>query len=159
MAGDVELPAGKHRFLLRARSLGRLWIDGKIVARTKPVTKRPPDGEEPVTPVAEAPLDGVRVHGYHQQEVFGEATIEPGVTGKSRVVLELVVGGKGHRTETGEVCVAMLSADGKSYELLGAGSTRLPLTDAAVEPVSVVDREVAGTVRRSTTPRRCCITE
>ena len=134
MAGDVELSAGKHRFLLRARSLGRLWIDGKIVARTEPVTKRPPDGEEPVTPVAQAPLDGVRVHGYHQQEVFGEATIEPGVTGTSRVVLELVVGGKGHRTETGEVCVAMLSADGKSYELLGAASTRLPLTDAAVEP-------------------------
>lgn len=135
MAGDVELPAGKHRFLLRARSQSRLWIDGKIVARTESVTKRPPDGEEPVTPVAEPPLDGMRVHGYHQQEVFGEATVDPGVTGKSRVVLELVVGGKGHRTETGEVCVAMLSADGKSYELLGAASTRLPLTDAAVEPV------------------------
>lgn len=135
MAGDVELPAGTHRFLLRARSQSRLWINGKIVARTEPVTIRPPDGEEPVTPVAEAPLDGVRIDGYHQQEAFGEATIEPDITGKSRVVLELVVGGKGHRTETGEVCVAMLSADGKSYEVLGAGSNRLPLTDAAVEPV------------------------
>jgi hypothetical protein len=135
MAGDVEIPAGKHRFLLRARSQSRLWIDGKIVARTEPVTKRPPDGEEPVTPVAEATLDGMRVHGYHQQEVLGEATIEADITGKSRVVLELVVGGKGYRTETGEVSLAMLSPDGKSYELLGAGSTRLPLTDAAVEPV------------------------
>ena len=140
MAADVELPAGTHRFLLRARSLGRLWIDGQVVARTEPVTKRPPDGEEPVTPVAKAPLDGARVHGYHQQEVFGEVTIAPGVTGKSRVVLELVVGGKGHRTETGEVCVAMLSADGKSYEVLvGQACSReacppLSLTDAAVEP-------------------------
>ena len=144
MAGDVELPAGTHRFMMRGRALGRLWINGKVVARTKPITKRPPDGEERVTPVAEPPLAGVRVHGYHQQEVFGEATIEPGVTGKSRVVLELVVGGKGHRTETGEVCVAMLSADGKSYELLGAGSTRLPLTDAAVEPaLSSIEESLA----------------
>lgn len=135
MAGDVELPAGTHRFLLRARAQSRLWIDGQIVARTEPITKRPPDGEEPVTPVAAAPLDGVRVHGYHQQEVFGKATIAPGATKKSRVVLELVVGDKGHRTETGEVCVAMLSADGKLYNLLGANSQRIPLTDADIEPV------------------------
>ncbi len=134
MAGDVELPAGKHRFLMRARALGRLWIDGKVVARTKPIAKRPPDGEEPVTPVTVPPLAGTRIHGYHQQEVFGEATIEPKANGKSRVVLELVVGGNGHRTETGEVCVAMLTADGESYEVLGPSTNRLPLTDVAIEP-------------------------
>jgi hypothetical protein len=135
LAADVELPAGTHRFMLRARAQSRLWIDGKVVARTEPITRRPPDGEEPVTPLAEPPLDGVRVHGYHQQEVFAEATIAANDRRTSRVILELVVGGKGHRTETGEVCVAMLTADGKSYELLGGGATRLPLTDAAVEPV------------------------
>lgn len=149
IAGDVELPSGTHRFMLRARALGRLWIDGKVVARTKPITGRPPDGEERITPVATPPMAGVRTHGYHQQEVFGEATVgripnpsgrkdipshADGDTRRCRVVLELVVGGSGHRTETGEVCVAVLSADGKSYELLGAGSKRLPLTDAAVEP-------------------------
>ena len=144
MAGDVELPAGKHRILMRARALGRLWIDGKVVARTKPITTRPPDGEEPVTPVAEPPLAGMRPHGYHQQEVFGEATIERSTSGKSRVVLELVVGGNGHRTETGEVCVAMLTADGKSYELFGASSQRLPLTDAVIEPVlSRIEKSLA----------------
>jgi mono/diheme cytochrome c family protein len=144
MAGDVQLPAGAHRFMMRGRALGRLWINGKLVARTKAITKRPPDGEERITPVAEPPLPGMRVHGYHQQEMFGEATIEPGVTGKSRVVLELVVGGKGQRTETGEVCVAMLQADGKSYELLAPGSTRLPLTDAAIEPIlSAIEESLA----------------
>ncbi len=144
MAGDVELPAGTHRFMMRARALGRLWIDGKVVAQTKPITKRPPDGEEPVTPVAEPPLAGMRPHGYHQQEVFGEATIEPNTNGKSHVVLELVVGGSGHRTETGEVCVAMLTADGKSYDLLGASSKRLPLTDAAIEPaLSRIEKSLA----------------
>lgn len=135
MAADVELPPGKQRFLLRARALGRLWINGELVTRTAAITKRPPDGEEPVTPVPVPPLAGLRAHGYRQQEVFGETTIEPGPNGKSRVVLELVVGGKGHRTETGEVCVAILSADGTTYELLGADKQRLSLTDAAVEPV------------------------
>lgn len=144
MAGDVQLPAGTHRFMMRGRALGRLWVDGKLVARTKEITYRPPDGEERITPVAQPPLAGVRVHGYHQQEAFGETTIDPGVDGMSRVVLELVVGGKGHRTETGEVCVAVLSADGKSYELLGPGATRIPLTDAAVEPVlSVMEESLA----------------
>lgn len=141
MAADVQLPAGTHRVMLRGRALGRLWINGKIVARTEPITGRPPDGEERVTPVAQPPLAGMRIHGYHQQEVFGEATIEPGFAGKSRVVLELVVGGKGHRTESGEICVAMLSADGKSYEVLGPGATRLPLTDAAIEPALMTIEE------------------
>ena len=135
LAGDVQLPAGTHRFMIRGRALGRLWVNGKVVARTKAITQRPPDGEERITPVAQPPLPGVRVHGYHQQEAFGDVTIEQGFTGKSRVVLELIVGGKGHRTESGEVCVAMLSANGKSYELLGPGFTRIPLTDAAVEPI------------------------
>ena len=135
MAGDVQLPVGTHRFMMRGRAMGRLWINGKLVSRTQAITKRPPDGEERITPVADPPLPGTRIHGYHQQEVFGEATIESGVTEKSRVVLELVVGGKGHRTETGEICVAILSEDGGAYELLGPGANRLPLTDAAVEPV------------------------
>ncbi|MEZ6089335.1 MAG: DUF1553 domain-containing protein [Pirellulaceae bacterium] len=141
IAGDVELPLGPHRFMLRARALSRLWIDGEVVARTEPVTKRPPDGEEPVIPVAQPPLDGVRLHGYRQQEVFSEFDVAPSTnpsglqaSRRCRVVLEMVVGGKGHRTETGEVCVAMLSADGKTYELLGTNSPMLPLTDAAIEP-------------------------
>lgn len=138
MAADVDLPVGEHRFLMRARALGRLWIDGKIVTRTKAISRRPPDGEEPITPVPVPPIRGARARGYRQQETFGEFTITPDGKGKvrrCRVVLELVVGGNNHRTETGEVCVALLAQDGKSYDLLSAGSKRVPLTDAAVEPV------------------------
>ncbi|MFT5469569.1 MAG: mono/diheme cytochrome c family protein [Verrucomicrobiales bacterium] len=134
MVADVQLPPGKQRILLRARALGRLWIDGQLLARTKAVTVQPPNGEEPVTPVREPPLPGVRIAGYHQQEVFGEVTIEAGKT--SRVVLELVVGGKNLRPETGEFCVAIETADGESFSVLRAGARdRLPLTDEAVEPV------------------------
>ena len=159
MAADVELPVGELQALVRARAMGRLWIDGKRVAITKPITKRPPDGEEPVTPLAAPPAPGARAKGYHQQEVTGKVTIpvaeradppggravSPGIsttsnaatggpTRRCRVVLELVVGGSGRRTEIGEVCVALLAEDGKSYEVLGANARRAPLTDDAIEP-------------------------
>jgi cytochrome c553 len=134
MAADVELPPGEQRFLLRARSLGRLWIDGVAVARTVTMAKQPPNGEETITPIAKPPLPGLRVAGYRQQEVFGIATIAETPDGqprRCRVVLELIVGGKNLRTETGEVCVAMQTADGESFVVL---QSMLPLVDTAVEP-------------------------
>ena len=138
MAVDVKLPPGNHRFLLRARGLSRLWVDGVIVARTAALTDQPPNGEEPVTPLAKPPLPGLRVHGYRMQEVFGDATIEdfPNEGAKMyRVVLETIVGGEKLRTETGETCAAIMTADGQSYSILrsaGASGLPLPLTDSAV---------------------------
>lgn len=139
MAADVEIPSGNHRLLMRARGMGRLWIDGNVVARTNPVTRRSPDGEQPITPVAEPPLPGVRPHGYHQQEVFAELSI-PAVAGQDnrthRVVLELIVGGKNQRTETGEVCVAIQRRGSKSFDLLTPkDADAVSLTDADVEPL------------------------
>ncbi|MBI1310834.1 DUF1553 domain-containing protein [bacterium] len=136
MAADVELPAGEHTFLVRARSLGRLWIDGQLVAEMKPYMQRPPDGEEPITPVPEPPLPGLRRHGYHQQEVSAVISLKSASdSGRRRVVFEVVVGGSGIRTETGEICVAVQTPDGRSYNVLTpAGSNqRLPLTDVAIE--------------------------
>ncbi len=130
MAADVTLTPGQHRFMMRARGLGRLWVDGVLVADTKSVTVKSPDGEQPVTPVAVPPMPGLRAHGYHQQEVLGQANVKT----ISRVVLELIVGGNGQRNETGEVCVAIQTDDGCSFEVLQASHTKpLPLTDAAVE--------------------------
>ena len=137
LAADVELSPGEHRFLLRARGLSRLWVDGEIVARTEPASSSAPSGEEPITPLAKPPAPGLRAHGYRQQEVFGDAVI--GATGErsrrtSRVVLELIIGGKNQRTETGELCVAVESENGKSYEVLRSSPApqALPLTDVAV---------------------------
>ncbi|MCA9174939.1 MAG: hypothetical protein KDB14_10705, partial [Planctomycetales bacterium] len=132
IAADVELPSGSQRLLLRARALGRLWIDGKLVARTEPITKQPPNGEEPVTPLADPPLPGARVAGYHQQEVLAE--FDGGeAAARHRVVLELAVGGKNLRTETGELCVAVQSAAGDAMHVLRAAGDTLPLTDEAIE--------------------------
>lgn len=137
IAGDVQLPPGEHELLLRARALGRLWLDGVLVARTEAITKQPPNGEEPMTPLVDPPMPGLRVAGYHQQEVFSTVKIADTSDGKPRrcrVVLELVVGGKNLRAETGEVCVALRSQDGKTYTVLNAGdSSAIELTDADVE--------------------------
>lgn len=135
MAADVKLPKGSQRFLLRSRGLARLWIDGKLIAETKPAVANGENGFDPVTPLAEPPHPGVRVKGYHQQEVFGTASLAP-IKTTSRVVLEVIVGGKGMRTDTGEVCVALESAGHDAFSILrAAGRPELPLTDMQVQPV------------------------
>ena len=132
LAADVELEPGQRSLLLRARGLGRLWVDGKLVARTKPLTSSP-NGEESITPVAEPPLPGMRRAEHRQQEVWGEVEIAD--KGPSRVVLELIVGGKRFRPDPGETLVAVKTPDGKLLELLApANASRppVPLTDNAV---------------------------
>ncbi|WP_417389147.1 DUF1553 domain-containing protein [Gimesia sp.] len=134
MATDIQLPPGKHEFLLRVRAQSRLWIDGKLVLKTDPITYVPPNGEEPVTPVREAPAPGIRVAGYHQQEELGEFEItsnEP-----IRVVLDMVVGGPNARVETGEAGVAVRLEGGEMFDVLTPRGRhgKLALTDAAIEP-------------------------
>ena len=139
MAADIRVSAGEHRLLVRARGLSRLWVDGEVVARTEPQNKQPPNGEEPLTPLATPPHPGLRVPGYRMQEVFGQFVAEGEDGGEGvvcRVVLETVVGGKSIRTESGEICIALETEDGTSFDLLTPVGTEssLPLTDAGVEP-------------------------
>ncbi|WP_161604371.1 DUF1553 domain-containing protein [Roseiconus nitratireducens] len=149
MAADVELPTGANRVLLRARSLGRLWINGELVASTKLQTRQAPSGEEPVAPLAQPPHPGVRVKGYGQQEVIADHEIKgAGSTKVCRVVLELIVGGNQRRTETGEVCVAIETADGESFNILLPVEGRhqsLALRDAIVGPeLDRIDAEMSS---------------
>jgi len=132
LAADVKLEPGVRQFLLRARGLGRLWVDGKLVARTKPLTSSP-NGEESITPVAEPPLPGMRRAEHRQQEVWGEAEITG--SGPTRVVLELIIGGKRFRPDPGETLLAVKTPDGKLLELLTPADgthPHTPLTDEAV---------------------------
>ncbi|MCY2975018.1 MAG: DUF1553 domain-containing protein [Planctomycetota bacterium] len=136
MVSDVELPSGSHRLMLRARGLGRLWVDGVLVAETSPVKQKTRDGEQPVTLVAEPPLPGLRAHGYHQQEVFGDLIVDANVADSKthRVVLELIVGGTGQQTTTGEVSVAVQLDGTNTFEVLKPSrSSPLLLTNLAVE--------------------------
>lgn len=134
MAADVKLTPGKHEFLLRARAQSKLWIDGELLLQTDPITYVPPNGEEPVTPVREAPAPGVRVAGYHQQEKLG--SFEVSSDEPVRVVLDMVVGGPKARVETGEVGVAVRREGEEMFHVLtpAGRDDPLPLTDTAVEP-------------------------
>lgn len=132
LSADVALPPGKHRVVLRARGLTRLWADGAVIARTK-AHRGVSGGHEPMTPVATPPLPGLRPVGFGLQEVFGEIVVPP--SGRARVVLESLLGGKAYRPEPGELSVGVETADGRSFNLLQAAQARaepVPLTDAAV---------------------------
>lgn len=129
MAADVQLEAGKHEFLLRARAESRLWIDDELTLETEPITYVPPNGEEPVSPVVEPPAAGVRPAGYHQQEKLGVVEVESKET--IRVVLEMIVGGPRARAETGEVGIAVRRV---GEEMFHVPPKRLELTDDEIEP-------------------------
>lgn len=140
MSADVRFVPGKNHLLLRARGISRLWVDGKLVAETQPITKQPPNGEEPITPLAEPPLPGHRVVGYHQQEVMAEFHADASSSEPVRVVLEMIVGGKNLRTETGEICIAVQAPGAEGFHVLqptsatSATNNDVPLTDEAILP-------------------------
>ena len=129
VTADVQFTPGMRKFMLRARGLGRLWVDGALIAQTKPPSGDT-GGYQPVQLVPAPPLPGLRPVGFGDQEVFGEA--EVGANGKCRVILETLAGSAKTRVATGELSVSVLAADGQSYELLRPDATApiTPLTDA-----------------------------
>ena len=132
LAADLTLPAGTHRIVLRARGLTRLWLDGTLIASTKP-NKGDAGGHDPVTPVATPPLPGLRPAPFAMQEVLVEVKVKPGAPG--RFVLETLVGGQRYRPDLGELTVAVSTPDGRTFVVLQppeAGVEPVPLTDAAV---------------------------
>ena len=137
IAGEVELPVGKHGLLVRARSLSRLWIDGQLVTRTKTVRSRG-GNLEPIVPIPEPLVPAARLLPFPQQETFTEFSVPPSQhegPRRLRVVLEVLVGGNGDRTESGEVCVAaQVDGDGPLFVLKADSSSPLKLTDATIEP-------------------------
>jgi mono/diheme cytochrome c family protein len=132
LAGDVSLPAGKHRVVFRARGLARLWVEGVLVAATKP-HRGDSGGYDEVVPVPPPPLPGLRPVGFGIQETFGEIVVKSGAP--LRVVVEDLVGGKKYRAEPGELTVAVQSPDGRTF-------TVLQPTGAAGEPVALTDADI-----------------
>lgn len=129
MASDIPLPSGKHRFLMRVRGLSRLWVNGKLIARSGPM-KASQDGFEAMVPVSPPPKPGMRILEHRQQEVYGEYEVQE--DGPCRIVLETLAGGQAFRVDPGETCVAIESIDGSTFNLLAAAGKPLPLTDETV---------------------------
>ncbi|MEW4490678.1 DUF1553 domain-containing protein [Thalassoglobus sp. JC818] len=137
IAGDIELPVGSHQCLVRARSTSRLWIDGKLVSRLKSAPRRS-GNLEPIVPVPDPLVPGARRLPFPQQEAISELVIAPDGDANSRrvrVVLEVIVGRPGNRTESGEICVA-IQQDGQGPFKVLSGNSNDPLfmTDDVIEP-------------------------
>lgn len=126
----VNLPAGKHRFLIRSRSAARLFIDDKLTIENPfPVDKT--DGHNPYKPVESRISPRIRPLQPGDQEQDGEVEL---AGGEHRLRLELFVGGKRRRPEVGETSVAIAPPGSDEFWVIGFGSgsqRAFRLTDAA----------------------------
>ena len=131
-AAKVNLPAGKHRLLLRGRGASALFVNDKLVLNTP----FPPGGsdDKPIK-VQDKFLDlgpSFRFVPPGNREVWCEFT---STGGEQRIVLETVVGyvinaKSRRRAELGET-VAAISLEGtNTWQLLGPGATNAAYDDA-----------------------------
>jgi hypothetical protein len=135
LSADVSIPEGKHKVMVRARGLSRLWANGELLARCNPLTGSP-SGEEPITPLPQLARDNIRWPGYRQQEVVSDWNVAS--AGVHRIVLETMVGGKGHRPDTGELVVAIELEGTNQFRLLSPhllSDDFYLLQDDSVEPL------------------------
>lgn len=138
LSAAVELPAGRHRFLIRARSAARLSVGGKVVAETPFAPKNGGDGSQADTERL-VPLDpgpGFRFAPRGEYEKIEEFETAGGVMD---VKFEVFAGGRegkgARRVEVGETVVAIAKAGSGKWELLSP-SALVPYTDAAWERYS-----------------------
>ena len=119
----VNVPKGKHRILLRSRTLSRLHVNGKIIAQIQ-VSSGSTGAHGKVST---APKD----HGGLTRFLrpgMQEAVVDFESPGKQHLfLLEAFVGGKGKRPETGELSVS-ISINGAPFKLLSP-MRNIALTD------------------------------
>lgn len=131
-AAVVNLPAGKHRVLLRGRGASRLYIDGKLLIST-PFPSADGSGHGTIAKADKYLNLGpdFRFAPPGNREAWTAFETQGG---EHAVVLETIVGnyvGKSkRRPELGETVVAVSLAGSESWHLLAPGSRVLPYTDA-----------------------------
>ncbi len=122
-ASKVNVPKGKHRILLRARTLSRFHVDGKIIAQTQSSS----GNTHAHGKVSTAPKD----HGGQTRFLrpgMAESVVDFESLGKQHLfLLEAFVGGKGKRPETGGLSVS-ISINGAPFKLLSP-TRNIALTD------------------------------
>ena len=127
----VDLPAGKHRLLLRGRGACRLFVDGKKLLETPP-RPQDPGGYEPLS-VQDEYLDlgpDFRFAPPGNRDAWCEFETK---SGEHFVILETMVGGitggSTFRPDVGETVVAVSPEGSKSWSLLSAGDREVRYTD------------------------------
>lgn len=130
-AAVVNLPAGKHRFLLRARGASRLFVDGQLLLRTNFPTGD--DGGHGKVKPAEDYLDlgpNFRFAPAGEGESWCAFDV---AAGEHFVILETLVGGlvgkSKRRPELGETVVALSTSGTDAWQLLSPGARHFPYTD------------------------------
>ena len=122
----IELPAGEYEFLLWAKNLARLSANGETIVEQPHKLNRNADGHEVTPDLPPAYRPGLRPSPPGHHEVAATIQLAEGTHG---FVLEALVGGKGLRTDLGELCVAISESDSGDFHILSpTESGRLPLT-------------------------------
>ncbi len=156
-AAMVNLPAGKHRLLLRGRGLTRLYIDGKELLETPPrVTDS--GGHTPLAEQDDYLNLGpdFRFAPPGNREVWREFKT---AGGEHFIILETMLGNlKGklkQRPEFGETVAAISLEGSESWSLLSPGKRRVPYTDAGWAAYEAERREwLAGVNAKARAERR-----
>jgi hypothetical protein len=123
---EAELPTGPQRILLRSRSAARLYLDNKLIAEN-PFPSGRTDGHNDWVPVESKISKNIRPLQPGDQEKVVEVTIAPG---SHRLRLEVFLGGKRRRPETGELSVSIAPAGSDAFQIISATKS-FPLTDDA----------------------------
>lgn len=136
----IELPAGKHRLLLRGRGACRLSVDGQIVLTT-PFVPAISDGHTPIPTKYLELCPGFRLAPPGNRETW-TSFVSPGKT--HTVVLESIVGGKrgggALRQELGETVAAISLAGSETFRLV-APDIAVDYTDAGWNAFEAAERE------------------
>ncbi|MDE2680269.1 MAG: DUF1553 domain-containing protein [Verrucomicrobiota bacterium] len=122
-ASKINVPKGKHRILLRARTLSRLYSDGEIIAQIQFSSgNTSAHGKVSTAPKDHGGLTRFLRPGMQETVVDFESA------GKQHLfLLEAFVGGKGKRPETGGLSVS-ISINGAPFKLLSP-TQNIALTD------------------------------
>lgn len=130
-AARITLPAGRHRFLLRALGAARLLMDNRVVAEID-YRQFDQSGNAPVEFTPEPPTLDTRPLAPACRELLVEVDVS---AGEHVVIFETRLGGRSTkrggalRRELGETLVAVQLAGEREYTLVGPRE-RVPLTNA-----------------------------
>ncbi|MDX1946847.1 MAG: DUF1553 domain-containing protein [Pirellulaceae bacterium] len=127
---EMNLPAGKQRLLLRSRSAARLFIDDQLIAQN-PFPSGKTDGHNAWEPVESKVSPNIRPLQPGDQENVAEFDLPAGL---HKLRLELFVGGKRRRPETGETSVSIAPAGSDEFWVLGFPSQPISREQTARSP-------------------------
>ena len=125
----VHLPEGRQRITVRTRGAARIFLDGEKVAELKAPGQRTDGHEKMFQPDRTGPT-GMRIVQPGDQQAVVDVD---GDGGRHTLHVEVRVGGRGRRPETGEFSASIGPPDGVPtvVQAMGRGSTgdRMPLSD------------------------------